>query len=358
MKRRVTIRDIAQTLGCHHSTVSLALRDDPRLPAKTRQTVQKTAREMGYRPDPMVQALAAYRTAIKAPSDHGTLAWLSNEPHRQAGSRYSFLSYLEGARSRAADLGYRIEEFGLRSPGMTPRRIVQILQARGITGVIIAPQPPERMRARIRLDWSTFSAVTIGYSLAWPRMHLVTNHQFNTVKIAYRKLVSLGYRRIGLCIDRIIDGRCNGGFLGGYHSESARWPKSMRLEPFVYDAWSKAAFRAWFRAEKPEAIILHNSPDIERVLADTSVRVPEDLGMVCMTKTKKGFACVDQNSREVGHAAVELLVSMIHRNERGIPEIPRSLLIEGTWRDGNTVRRVNLPASPGARRRGREDAKA
>lgn len=343
MERRITIRDIAKLLGCHHSTVSLALRDDPRLPKKTRQNVQKAARKMGYRPDPMVQALAAYRSAIKAPADHGTLAWLSNESHRQIGAKYSFITYLEGARARAADLGYRIEEFALRAPGMTPRRMVQILQTRGITGVVIAPQPIERIRTRIRLDWSPFSAVAIGYSLAWPRLHLVTNHQFNTIKIAYRKLNALGYRRIGLCIDRVINGRCNGGFLGGYLSESARWPKRMQIEPFVYEKWISPEFRAWFRANKPEALILHNSPDIERVLKDIKVRAPEDIGMVCLTRTSKGYASVDQNSQEIGIAAVDLLVSMIHRNERGIPAIPRSLLIEGTWQDGHTVQRINVP---------------
>lgn len=356
MERRTTIRDIAKALGCHHSTVSLALRDDPRLPKKTRQNVQKAARKMGYRPDPMVQALAAYRNAIKAPSDYGTLAWLSNEPHRSAGSKYLFLSYLEGATSRASELGYRIEEFALRAPGMTPRRMVQILQARGITGVVIAPQPPGRIRARIRFDWSSFSAVAIGYSLAWPRLHLVTNNQFNTAKIAYRKLNSLGYRRIGICMDRVVNGRCNGGFLGGYLSESARWPKAMQIEPFVYDEWNAGEFRAWFRSGRPDALIVLRSADLEKALKQLKTTAPEKIGVVCMTKTKNGYACVDQNSREIGTAAVDLLVSMIHRNERGIPAVPRSLLIEGTWQDGNTVRRVNLSVKKTARKAGRKKA--
>ena len=33
---RVTLRDVARAAGCHFSTVSLALRDHPRLPVETR----------------------------------------------------------------------------------------------------------------------------------------------------------------------------------------------------------------------------------------------------------------------------------------------------------------------------------
>lgn len=354
MDRRVTIRDIAKILGYHHSTVSLALRGDLRLPKETRQTVQKTARKMGYRPDPMVQALAAYRTAIKPAAEHGTLAWLTNE-HKLYWPNYTFARYVQGAQDRAAELGYRLEEFALRTPGMTPRRMVQILQTRAISGVLVAPQPTDRIRARIRLNWAPFSAVTIGYSLAWPPLHLVTNHQFNASKLAYRKLCAFGYRRIGFCFSRAVAGRSNGTFLGGYLAESERWPKSMRIEPLLFDEWSGPSIRAWFRSNKPEAIIFHSSTDIEQAIADLKVKVPEEVGMVCLSETTKGFSSINQNSREVGIAAVDLLVSMLHRNERGIPQIPRRLLIEGAWQEGNTIRRINaapktVAAGPRARK--------
>jgi LacI family transcriptional regulator len=343
MERRVTIRDIARALGCHHSTVSLALRDDARLPQETRRRVQEAAEKMGYRPDPMVQALAFYRTAVKPATDHGKLAWLSNEREPQFGPNYSFRRYADGAEERAAKLGYRLEEFVLRSPGMTPRRMVQILQTRGITGIIVAPQPTLRIRARIRMDWSPFSAVSIGYSLAWPPLHMVTNHQFNTAKMAYRKLISLGCRRIGICIYRVVNERCNGGFLGGYFSESLRRPSVMHVPPYVYNRRDTKEMKAWFLENRPEAVIVHDSRDIEWMEQELKLRIPEDVCMVCLGETSKGYAHISQNSHEVGAAAVDLLVSMIQRNERGIPEIPHRLLIEGTWHDGHTVRRVNVP---------------
>ncbi len=48
MQERITIKDIARELNIHHSTVSRALRNDPRVKDKTRKTVMDYANEYGY----------------------------------------------------------------------------------------------------------------------------------------------------------------------------------------------------------------------------------------------------------------------------------------------------------------------
>jgi hypothetical protein len=35
---------------------------------------------------------------------------------------------------------------------------------------------------------------------------------------------------------------------------------------------------------------------------------------------------------------VDLLIDMLHRNERGIPVHPYLLMVEGSWVEGNTLR--------------------
>lgn len=45
---RITIKDIANTFNVHHSTVSRALNDDPRIKAETREKIRKYAAENGY----------------------------------------------------------------------------------------------------------------------------------------------------------------------------------------------------------------------------------------------------------------------------------------------------------------------
>ena len=64
MSSRVTMRDVARALGVDPSTVSLALRAHPKIPAETRERIRRAAEKLGYTPDPMLGALASYRRAL------------------------------------------------------------------------------------------------------------------------------------------------------------------------------------------------------------------------------------------------------------------------------------------------------
>ncbi len=56
-KGKVTIYDLAQKLHTTASTVSRALQNNPRISQKTREAVQKLARELNYIPDPVAHHL-------------------------------------------------------------------------------------------------------------------------------------------------------------------------------------------------------------------------------------------------------------------------------------------------------------
>ena len=53
-RARVSLRDVARSVGVSHVTVSLALRGDPRVSAARRKEVEIAAKRLGYRPDPML----------------------------------------------------------------------------------------------------------------------------------------------------------------------------------------------------------------------------------------------------------------------------------------------------------------
>ena len=50
-------------------------------------------------------------------------------------------------------------------------------------------------------------------------------------------------------------------------------------------------------------------------------------------KMQRSSMAIDTRPAKMGAAAVELVVGQIHRNERGSPEIPHTLLLEGVWTD-------------------------
>ena len=82
LKTRSTIRDIGRKTGYHYSTVSLALRDHPRIPDSTKQIIRAAAEGLGYRPDPMLSALCAYRLTKRPPKEQTVIAWITNHRNR------------------------------------------------------------------------------------------------------------------------------------------------------------------------------------------------------------------------------------------------------------------------------------
>src|SRR5258708_3337364 len=127
-----TMRQIAQRAGVNRSTVSLALRNDPRLKAETRQKIHDLAKEMGYRQNPTVARLMTQLRAGQQKHFRSNIAVLDFGPLGEIEQQIWI-----GARQRAKMLGYGLEFFHVRD--FAAPRLEQILVNRGIQGLIISP---------------------------------------------------------------------------------------------------------------------------------------------------------------------------------------------------------------------------
>lgn len=322
----------------HYSTVSLAMRDHPRLSRETCARIQELARKLGYVPDPMLASLASYRHSLRPTAYNSTLGWVTAFPGRNDWRKIDiFKEQHAGATQRAGELGYRLEDFWLSEPGMTAARASQILSTRNLTGLIIAPLP--KAGGTLRLHWQHFSAVAIGYSLGSPALHLVSANQYRCIRLALHELTRRGYRRIGLVMLKASDDRVDHNWLAGYLVERHESPEPTWLPPLVLEAWDQRRFSAWIRREKPEAIVT-KLPQVLPALRSLGLAVPGEVGLACLSDTHPGdeHTGVDENPRQVGAAAVDFVVGMLHRNERGVPALRYRLLIDGAWIEGVTVR--------------------
>jgi len=81
VKPEVTLADVARKAGVHRATVSLSLRNHPRIPVATRERIRAIASELGYRINPLVSALMQSRRTGK-PAKHTALAYVTNYPTR------------------------------------------------------------------------------------------------------------------------------------------------------------------------------------------------------------------------------------------------------------------------------------
>src|SRR5215216_6535809 len=78
MKARVTQTDVARVAGVHNTTVSLSLRNSASIPEATRKRIRAIADQLGYYPDPTLQALVAYRKGRTPKQRTDTLAYITN----------------------------------------------------------------------------------------------------------------------------------------------------------------------------------------------------------------------------------------------------------------------------------------
>lgn len=341
MERRPTIRDIARLAKLSHSSVSLALREHPSIPLATRERIKVIAKEIGYSPDPMLSALMVYRRGIQKLKFQGSIAWIS--PRSDPMLNY-ITRYQDAARERCLELGYRLEEFRLAEMGMKMDRLSKILRARGISGLLLTPQT--QAGTHIQLDWENFSAVTFGFSLTKPQLHVVMNAQFRSSVLAFRQLQARGYQRIGYVTSIDDEERTDRNFSAGYLSEldhlSAKQGIPILRIPDLSSA-TKKKFTAWYRAHRPQAIMTILHPVIRDWMRELGFKEGIDYALALLgvhSGLMDEFAGIDQNEYLIGRAAVDFLISMIHRNERGIPAVPVCILVEGKWVDGRSVKKL------------------
>ncbi len=333
--KRVTVRDIAMATGYHYTTVSMGLRDSPALRSETRRKIQEAAEQLGYRPDPMLSALNAYRRASRTPHFQAVIGWINNWPERDALLKMpSFREYFEGARERALQLGYLLEEFWLHEPGMRQDVLRRIFRARNIRAVLIAPQPFAHMKPDI--DLKEVSAVAFGYSMQPARLNLVTNHQFHSMTLMLAELLKLGYRRIGFFLESDWDEKVDNAWIGSLLVAQRRHPEvrfMMNLEN------PNQSLKAWLAECEPDVVISHDGTRKE--LIALGYAIPKEIGFASLDiyTVSTQLSGIYQNNLEIGRKAVDVLVGMIHRGERGYPESPTRTLIESNWVPGNTLRK-------------------
>lgn len=334
----VTLRQISEKTGFSRMSVSLALRGKPGVSERTRKTILRVADQMGYVPDPDVARLLSHIRKNNQPSTRACLALLSSGPEPQAWKRaYTESQYIEGVMERAKTYGYRVEEFWIDDPKMPLRRLENILWNRGVEGVLLTPLQgelgPERNR-RIAMDFSRFAVVEISETIQEPSVDRSLHDQYNAMILILRELRELGYQRIGLVLQAGMNRRVNGKWTGAYLHEGLAYPEA-RLKPLLLENGEEKKFNRWLKSAAPDVVI-----SVARfgysLLEAAGKSVPEDMAYASLDvdgldRDHAFCSGIDQNSKAVGAAAVDLLAAAIQRGETGVPGIPRHVQVEGTW---------------------------
>jgi DNA-binding LacI/PurR family transcriptional regulator len=333
---RITLSDIARRLGMSKSTVSIGLRNDQRLPAATRDKIRRMALELGYRPDPSLAAIAAQRWRHRG-RHHGVgVALLDNRNEPADHTRKALLGF---AGARLEQLGYRVTRFDLDAQP-TVAATQRILIARGIRGVLVPPIYRHELLAE--LDLPSFSLAAAGLARWQPPFAAATQDVFEDVTEALRRIVDHGYRRIGVALLRH-EGNVpdDAHRLGATLHAQARY----RETGVTITVWEgrigslgdeMRPFLAWFRAERPQALLAFNAFARDWLL-HAGLTLP---GLATLNRFAKAveLAGIEPQHRRIAEAAAELLDQEIRHHRTGVSaDAPTRLLIPPRWTDGPSL---------------------
>jgi DNA-binding LacI/PurR family transcriptional regulator len=348
-----SIASIAKEAKVSASTVSRALHGNPSISLETQARVKDVARRQGYIPNPLLAKVFSEIREHRVSDFRGMLAWVDTLPESHTVTPDPVCqAFFRGANEQAKRMGFGLDRFSMRTMGHTGKRLADVLEARGITGLVILPDYDEILSGKCLegFPFERFSAACIGAQLPRVRISSAMSDQHLMARMAHQSMRGLGYKRVGLILwsfqAELMAGRLTGGFrslrgldtapvliLGGEdeapvrHVPGTEMPELKEVEKFIkhhnLDGIVTPMYTNYFTSF------------LER-LHGNGVHV----GFCSLDRQGENqLAGVEQMHEQVASMAVESVVSNLVHRSSGILVMERTVLIEGEWHAG--------PSAPG-----------
>lgn len=345
-----TIGKIADLVGVSKSTVSLALRNSPKIQKETCKRIQAIARQMNYRPNPLVAAQMSHirssnNNRRSTPTIGFLNTWRTNRNHKSADK---IKRCIRGAKERAEQLGFIFELLEFDRDQYSDQRIQNVLSSRGVEGLVVAPcLRPEDMPI---LNWSEFALAAIGCFEAFHHVHRIFHDSFTGVQQVLHILRNRNYKRIGFITNTVAERDTGYLFSGGFLEYQARLISDHEQVPILNTGERGKArpeemlktLGRWLADYQPDAVIGIQDQPLS-ALRELGYRIPEDIGYVALNWDNSMQECAGytQSMSKVGAAAIESLANRLYQNERGLPVQATTTLLLGEFVEGSTL----LPSS-------------
>lgn len=341
---KVTMATIAKQVGVSKNAVSLALRNDPSVSEETRKRILEVAEQLGYQRNPAHGELMSQMRRKGHGSPLATLALINANAKEDAFCSHPTIpDYVRGAQDRAADLGYPLDTFWIHQPRMRSDRWIQVLETRGVRGLILTGMMKQnRLPEHFLPVIEAFPTIVTGVRTREPALSFAcVDHHILTLR-AVEQALRMGYRRPGLVLDPVIDQLVEQRFSAGFRSAQELVPISRRLAPFFQIEEARkdpACFHKWLEKKKPDVLFTLYT-EVKEWLQSAGVRIPEEMGLIQLEwrSHEPEWAGMNQHNDQTGQAAVDMLIGMIHHGTPSIQDFPRATLIGPSWVDGQTVR--------------------
>ncbi|MFW5894241.1 MAG: LacI family DNA-binding transcriptional regulator [Verrucomicrobiota bacterium] len=336
---KVSQSDIAREARVSRNTVSLALRNSPRLPADTRERIQKIAREMGYQPDPALSRAMAALVASRGEARE-TLALVYARSQAELFRWPAFSLIRQGFLDRAAELGFGVDEFDTAGDSaLTKKRLWKILRSRSIRGVGLLGHWATELSPDWQGLWENFALVSASGIIHQPAISHACADFFHAGYLALERVVQLGYRRPALIMQQGFDRRQDYQLSHGYLAAGWKYfdrhsvPLLMGEEDI-----GERDLQAFLEKQAPDCVITLPR-ETWQWLENLGVKPGRDLGLVGLDyrHEEPRFAGVDLVNQLSGTACVDLIAGQLSRNEIGLPFMHKTVTSHPVFRDGPSL---------------------
>ena len=350
LKNSVTIATLANELGLGKATVSLALRDDPRIRKETRIRVQRLAAQRGYQANPVVAHVMSQLRSARV-SDYRATLGLANLGARMEDleNNTTFRSIATGFRARATSLGYAVDDFWMGDPiYRQPGKLKSVLNARKIDGVaLLAIREKDRLPDAILEILPDCVTVGLGVRMVLPLIHCCSNNQYGTSLNAVRHVRESGKKRIGLVvageIDRLLNGKLSMGFRFGLE-EAGEKPEVAASRIWLFHSHDMEGFLRWYESFQPDALLTTHKEIADWLRREPAGGKQTALAHLDVDPSMSGWGGMNQRNELVGAFGVDLLTAHMSRGEKGIPPSAKTMLLESQWVEGRSLQPADFLA--------------
>ena len=268
------LADIAARTGYSKNTVSLALRDSPRIPEATRDLIRTAARELNYLPNHVAKSLTSRETKTIGL----VLADITN-PILTETSRM--------IEKELAKLGYGTLFATSNNTRREEVAAIEMFRSRQVDGMLIYPARGDRnFEHLIKLRRANFPVVllTCGEDIG---VDMVGVDEKVGVYKAVRHFIDLGHRRIGTLDSNASEGNHEkfDGYVQALASAGIGFDPELQVSPAGYGPaagyWAMDTLMA--AANRPSAVFVANdyiAVGAVRWCQKHGLRVPEDVALI------------------------------------------------------------------------------
>ncbi|WP_073001737.1 LacI family DNA-binding transcriptional regulator [Mariniphaga anaerophila] len=312
-----TIHDIARKLNIAASTVSRALNNNPIISEPTRKLIEKTAKEMGYRPNTLAASFRTKRTNMI-----GVVLPLIN--------RHFFSSVISGIEEVAYSSGFAVTISQTNDNFEKEEKIIQTLFSNRVDGLIVS----------IGMQTQTFNHLKLFSDKKIPLVF------FDRVveEIDADKIVVDDYRGGFIATEHLIEhGATKIAHIGGplnvkiYKDRLSGYKDAMNKAGLPIDEnmlihnsltredGTNAIKKLLLNEEKPDAIFCANDTTALSViiyLREHGIKVPDNISIVGFSNepfselVTPSISTIRQPGFEMGKKAAELLINHIKQKEQ------------------------------------------